>query len=127
MKNTSLSEKIDAFITYKRSLGYVYEKPELILNHFKRHMEENYTYLSLPDKDSVDSFLDCYKGQSGGLYNVIASLREFSRYLFKLGYREAYIIPPKQTMIRMQSYVRHTPFHPGAVLRQVQRRNRSWR
>jgi integrase len=96
LKNTSLSEKIDAFITYKRSLGYVYEKPELILNHFKRHMEENYPYLSLPDKDSVDSFLDCYKGQSGGLYNVIASLREFSRYLFKLGYREAYIIPPKQ-------------------------------
>lgn len=96
MKNNSLSEKINEFIAYKRSLGYVYEKPERILNHYRRHMEEEYPCLGLPTKESIDSFLDRYKSQSGGLYNVIAVMREFSRYLFKLGYREVYIIPPKQ-------------------------------
>ena len=96
MKNTSIGEKIDAFIKYKRSLGYVYDTPKRHLKHFQQHLEENYPLLAIPDKVSTDSFLELYSGQSGGLYNVIAALREFSRYLFKLGYREVYIIPPKQ-------------------------------
>jgi len=96
LKNTSIGEKIDAFITYKRSLGYVYDTPKRHLKHFQRYLEENYPLLAVPDKASTDGFLEKYSGQSGGLYNVIAALREFGRYLFKLGYREAYIIPPKQ-------------------------------
>lgn len=93
---TALGEKIDAFISYKRSLGYVYDTQERYLRHYQCHMEETYPCLSLPDKESTDRFLDKYRGQSGGLYNAMAPLREFSRYLFRLGYCEAYLIPPKQ-------------------------------
>lgn len=96
MKKAAIGERIDAFIAYKRSLGYVYDTQERYLKHYQRHMEEQYPHLELPDKASTDGFLDKYKGQPGGLYNAMAPLREFARYLFQLGYRDAYLIPPKQ-------------------------------
>ena len=96
MKKTTIGEKIDGFITYKRSLGYVYDTPERYLKHYQRHMEEQYPHLDLPDKKSTDCFLSKYKEQTGGLYNAMATLREFSRYLFQLGYMDAYLVPPKQ-------------------------------
>ena len=96
MRKVVIEEKIDAFIAYKRSLGYIYDTQERYLKHYQRHMKEQYPHLDLPDKASTDSFLDKYKGQPGGLYNAMAPLREFARYLFQLGYRDAYLIPPKQ-------------------------------
>jgi len=96
MRTTTIGEKINAFIAYKRSLGYVYDTPERYLRHYQNHMVETYPHLDLPDKGSTDHFLDKYQGQSGGLYNAMAPLREFSRYLFQIGYREAYLVPPKQ-------------------------------
>ena len=72
MKKTTIGEKIDDFIMYKRSLGYVYDTAERYLKHYQRHMEEQYPHLDLPDKNSTDSFLDKYKGKTGGLYNAIA-------------------------------------------------------
>lgn len=96
MRNSSIAEKIDAFIKYKHSLGYVYDTQERYLRHYQHHMEEQFPDLLLPDKPSTDSFLDQYKGQSGGMYNAMAPLREFARYLLKLGFRDAYLIPPKQ-------------------------------
>ena len=96
MRKTTIGEKIDGFIAYKRSLGYVYDTAERYLKHYQRHMEEQYPHLDLPDKKSTDGFLDQYKGQTGGLYNAMAPLREFSRYLFRLGYMDSYLIPPKQ-------------------------------
>lgn len=96
MKKTTIGERIDAFITYKRSLGYVYDTQERYLKHYQYHMEEQYPHLNLPDKESTDCFLDQYKGQTGGLYNAMAPLREFARYLLKLGHRDTYLIPPKQ-------------------------------
>ncbi len=96
MRKTTIGEKIDGFIAYKRSLGYVYDTAGRYLKHYQRHMEERYPHLDLPDKESTDCFLDQYKGQAGGLYNAMAPLREFSRYLFRLGYMNPYLIPPKQ-------------------------------
>lgn len=96
MKKTTIGEKIDDFITYKRNLGYTYDTPERYLKHYQRYMEEQYPHLDLPDKESTDGFPDKYKGQTGGLYNAMAPLREFSRYLFQLGYMGAYLVPPKQ-------------------------------
>jgi integrase len=96
MTPTTIGEKINAFIAYKRSLGYAYDTPERYLRHYQNHMAEAYPHLALPDKGSTDHFLDKYQGQSGGLYNAMAPLREFSRYLFQIGYREAYLVPPKQ-------------------------------
>lgn len=96
MKKATIGERIDDFITYKRSLGYVYDTQERYLRHYQRHMEERYPHLDLPDKASTDCFLDKYREQPGGLYNAMAPLREFARYLFQLGYRDAYLVPPKQ-------------------------------
>ena len=96
MKKATIGERIDDFIAYKRSLGYVYDTQERYLKHYQHLMEGQYPHLDLPDKASTDCFLDKYRGQPGGLYNAMAPLREFSRYLFQLGYRDAYIVPPKQ-------------------------------
>ena len=57
MRKTTIGEKIDGFIAYKRSLGYVYDKAERYLKHYQRHMEEQYPHLDLPDKESTDCFL----------------------------------------------------------------------
>ena len=59
-------------------------------------MEDNYPPLALPDQESVVRSLDRFQGQSGGMYNAIAPLREFSRHLIKIGFRDAYVIAPKQ-------------------------------
>ena len=96
MISSCISDKIDAFINYKRSLGYIYDTPERYLMNYKKHMEEFYPDLQLPDKESTDTFLTKYQGQNGGLYNAIAPLREFTRFLYQLGYQQAYLIPPKQ-------------------------------
>lgn len=96
MKKATIGERIDAFIAYKRSLGYVYGTQERYLKDYQRHMEEQYPHLDLPDKAGTDCFLNKYKGQPGGLYNAMAPLREFARYLFQPGYRDAYLVPPKQ-------------------------------
>ena len=68
MKKTTIGEKIDDFIMYKRSLGYVYDTAERYLKHYQRYMEEQYPHLDLPDKNSTDSFLDKYKGKTGANY-----------------------------------------------------------
>lgn len=96
MRITSIGEKIDSFVAYKRSLGYVYDTPERYLRHYQKHMEEAYPHLALPDKESTDSFLDKFQGQAGGLYNAMAPLREFSRHLVRIGFPGAYLVPPKQ-------------------------------
>lgn len=67
MKKAPIGEKMDDFITYKRSLVYAYDTPEQYLKHYQRHMEEQYPHLDLPDKESTDCFLDKYKGQTGGI------------------------------------------------------------
>jgi len=96
MAEQTIGDRIKSFIAYKRSLGYVYDTPERYLKHYQKHMEEVFPNLTLPDKKSTDSFLKKFKGQSGGLYNAMAPLREFSRYLFQIGYNDVYLIPPKQ-------------------------------
>ena len=47
MRKTTIGEKIDGFIAYKRSLGYVYDTAERHLKHYQRHMEEQYPHLDL--------------------------------------------------------------------------------
>ena len=39
MRKTTIGEKINDFIAYKRSLGYVYDTAERYLKHYQRHME----------------------------------------------------------------------------------------
>ena len=96
MAELTLGERINDFIAYKRSLGYVYDTQERYLKHYQKHMENEYPHLLLPDKESTDCFLNKFQGQTGGLYNAMAPLREFSRYLFRIGFHDAYLVPPKQ-------------------------------
>lgn len=95
MKETLIGRRIDEFISYKHSIGYVYERQEQHIREYQRYMEEHYPQIEIPDKKSMDEFLDTHKGQTGSLYNLIATLREFSRYLHKIGLTDAYIIPDK--------------------------------
>lgn len=89
---------IENFIKYKRLLGYKYDsKPPLILRHYCTFMDENYPDTLIPDKESTQKFIQLYQGHTGGLYNVLAVMRELSRYLIKTGHSEAYLIPDKQT------------------------------
>lgn len=96
MINQNIGMRIDSFISYKRSLGYIYDTAERYLKHYQTHMEENFPQLQLPDKESTESFLNNYQGQSGGIYNVSAPLREFSRYLIQIGFNDSYLISSKQ-------------------------------
>ena len=61
MKKISIADRIDTFIRYKRSLGYVYDTQERYLRHYQHHMEERFPDLLLPDKPSTDSFLEQYR------------------------------------------------------------------
>lgn len=96
MTPRSLEELLDRFIDYKHSLGYVYDTQERYLCHYRDYMRESFPDVPVPDKESTDGFLSLYQGLEGGLYNAMAPLREFSRYLCRIGYKDAYAIPPKQ-------------------------------
>lgn len=93
---TTISDYIDVFIKYKHRLGLKYETAERHIRNFEAFMLENYPDKVIPDKECLDKFLQNYEGQSGGLYNVLAAVREFSRYLHMTGHIEAYIVPSKQ-------------------------------
>lgn len=95
MKKSLIGKRIDDFISYKHSLGYVYERQEALIRQYQKYMEGNHPETDVPDRKSTEGFLDIHRGQTGTLYNVIATLREFSRYLHKVGLDDAYIIPAK--------------------------------
>lgn len=63
MSSTSISDKIDTFIAYKRSLGYVYDTQERYLKHYQKHMEEAYPHLALPDKEIQTVLLISSRGK----------------------------------------------------------------
>lgn len=93
---TTITDNINAFVKYKHGLGLQYETGERHIRKFETFMLENYPGRNIPDKECLDRFLQNYEGQSGGLYNVLAVVREFSRYLHMIGHAEAYVVPSKQ-------------------------------
>lgn len=95
--NINLRCMINDFLAYKRNLGYKYETGERYIRHYQSYMEENFPEINIPEKNSVNLYLDNYANKPGGLYNAIAPLREFSRYLIKIGHTDAYVIPNKIT------------------------------
>ncbi len=96
MKNETMESLVNRFVAYKRNTGYVYGTQEHYLKHYLEHVREKFPDIAIPDKQSVSSYIDTLQGQAGGLYNAMAVLREFARYLIRLGYQDAYLIPPKQ-------------------------------
>ena len=50
MKETLIGRRIDEFISYKHSIGYVYERQEQRIREYQRYMEEHYPQIEIPDK-----------------------------------------------------------------------------
>lgn len=93
----NLKDLIDDFLIYKCNLGYKYETGERYLRHYQTYMKVNFPVVKIPEKYSIDLYLENYENKPGGLYNAISPLREFSRYLIKIGFANAYVIPDKVT------------------------------
>lgn len=92
--NKTLSELINEFVEYKKQNGHTYTTAEYHLNKYLDFSTGHAPAENIPSKNIVNTFLNRYASTPGNLYNIAASLREFSRYLIGLGYTSAYIIPP---------------------------------
>lgn len=91
--NKKLSDLIKEFLEYKKQNGYVYATAEYHLNKYLDFSTSHSPGENIPGKDTINAFLNKYAGTPGNLYNIVAALREFSRYLIGLGYTSAYVIP----------------------------------
>jgi len=95
----TLSDFIDEFLQYKKQNGYTYTTAGYHLNKYLGYSAIHAPAENIPGKDTVNMFLNRYAGTPGNLYNIAATLREFSRYLIGLGHTSAYVIPPKKVSL----------------------------
>ncbi len=93
MKNDLLQELAERFVSYKKDNGYQYRTGAYYLKRYALFAKETAPETVLPDKKSVEGFLETLQDTPGSLYNAAAFLREFSRYLLARGYADAYLIP----------------------------------
>lgn len=93
----TLSLLINDFINYKHKLGYKYETGERYLRYYEKFMVENYPEFEIPDKNSTDNYLEQFYGKPGSMHNAVGPLKEFSKYLFSIGYKDVYFIPSKSS------------------------------
>lgn len=94
--NETLLKHAEAFLAHKHALGYLYQRQEEHLRTYLKFMEKKFPDVTFPNQKSTQEFLSLYKGQRGCLYNVIAVLREFARYLLSIGIDSCYLIASKQ-------------------------------
>lgn len=92
MCGKSLPEMIDQFVSYKKANGYQYQAGAYYLKKYARFVIETAPETVVPDKASVEGFLERFRDTPGSLYNAAAFLRELSRYLTVRGI-PAYLIP----------------------------------
>ena len=100
LNSQSLRENAADFIVYKRSIGYVYDGSERLLNRYVDYAEKAKAGIQYPIKAVTDNYLAKISNAAGTLYGSVAVLREFSRFLQARGYRGAYMIPPKTMSIK---------------------------
>ena len=91
-----LCDNADAFVLYKKSLGYVYDTQKHYLLQYVKYAEIVSEQSAFPDKHTVNAFLDTCSVSPVKLNGCITVLREFSRYLHAQGFLEAYIVPDKR-------------------------------
>ena len=99
MMNDSLFTLADQFVAYKRQNGRVYQTGAYYLEKYIQFASETNPEITVPDRKSVQGFLEKYEDAPGSLYNAAAFLREFSRYLIARGYPDAYLIPAGRTRL----------------------------
>lgn len=73
-------------VQYKNQNGYVYNTARYHMNKYLAFSTSQAPDESIPSKDTVNAFLNRYAGTPGNLYNIVAALREFSKYLIGLAY-----------------------------------------
>jgi len=93
--NKKLRQLADDFIEYKKSIGYVYNSQQDLLNQYVDYAEKASPDIIYPEKSVTDKYLGSLSGAPGTLYGMTCTLREFSNYLFIHGYEKVYVIPPK--------------------------------
>lgn len=132
--SASLDRLAEQFLAYKRVLGVKYKTGEYYLKSFLTYANSNNPTVRVPDKGLVSGWLARAAGNPGCLYNMVAVIREFGKYLCMNGYDNAYILPPKRsaqlephlphffTLAEIKAFFKHcdkTPKrreHPGREL-----------
>ena len=99
MFNPSLITLADQFVAYKKQNGGVYQTGAYYLEKYIQFASETNPKITVPDRKSVEAFLEKYEDAPGSLYNAAAFLREFSRYLIARGYLDAYLIQTGRTRL----------------------------
>lgn len=94
-RQKKIRQLAEDFIIYKRSIGYVYDSQEHLLNRYINYVEKVDADTVYPEKCVTDKYLSSISEAPGTLYSMVSTLREFSNYLFIHGYEKAYVIPPK--------------------------------
>ena len=95
MSHKNLREHVSEFLHYKKSLGYLYNGQEYLINRYVSFAETIDNISSVPTKGTVKGFMDSLSDAPGTLYQAVSVLREFSRYLQARGFSDAYMVPPK--------------------------------
>ena len=96
LSNKPLRTLAEEFVIYKQSIGFVYKLHEKYLLKYVLFAENHFPENNLPEKESISGYLDSISGAPGSLYNVMAVLREFGKYLSIRGFTDCYIIPAKR-------------------------------
>lgn len=99
--NKTLSDLLNEFIEYKNQNGYAYTTAKYYLDKYLTFSTSYAPDENIPSKNTVNTFLNRYASTPGSLYNIVAILREFSRYLIGLAYTSAYIIPTGKVSLPM--------------------------
>ena len=97
--NDTLSELKNEFVYYKRKNGCKYKTAKY---HLDKYVEFSAHYAPeewIPSRDTVNAFLRKHSHTPGNLYNIAATMREFSRYLIGTGYDGAYILPQRKVSL----------------------------
>lgn len=95
MSNKKIRQFATEFILYKRSMGYVYETASGYLFRYIDYSETIDMNIEAPQKVIVNKYLESLEEAPASLYGTVCALREFSRYLLKIGIQDAYVIPAK--------------------------------
>ncbi len=94
---SNFAERINAFIDYKRALGYAYGDSSRILREFDLLCNEKFHEKNILDRELGLTWLERKATEAEGSHrNRIMVIREFAKYLCSVG-EPAYLIPITMT------------------------------
>ena len=91
----SLKDLADAFIAYKRSLGYNYDTSARYIYKYIACVEEFNPEINIIEKKFTEEYIKSLSDNPGLLYGTVCTLREFGKYLHNKGFTEVYIVKAK--------------------------------